>query len=96
MTSQTVISEGIFHGQPTFPEHDGRSYTAIVTGANGVSGTHILQQLAASPKRWKKVYALSRKPPGMKHDDHVTFISLDFLKEPQEIAKVLKENDVKA
>lgn len=29
MSSQTVFSKDIFHGLPTFPEHDGKKLTAI-------------------------------------------------------------------
>jgi nucleoside-diphosphate-sugar epimerase len=96
MTSHTVFSEGIFHGLPTFPEHDGKSYTAIVTGANGISGAHILQTLANAPSRWSRIYALSRRPPNFPLNDRVTFVSADFLKEPKEIADILQKNNVKA
>jgi len=43
--TQTVFSEGIFHGLPTFPDQDGKKYTAIVTGANGISGSEIVDVL---------------------------------------------------
>jgi hypothetical protein len=39
MSSQTVFLKGIFHGLPTFPQHNGKKLTAIVTGANGISGS---------------------------------------------------------
>jgi nucleoside-diphosphate-sugar epimerase len=97
MSSQTVFSDGIFHGLPTFPDHDGKTYTAIVTGANGLTGAHIVQQLAASPQRWTRIYALSRKAPHVQHkNDRITFVSVDFLEEPGKIAEVLKANKVKA
>jgi hypothetical protein len=96
MTSHSVISKGIFHGLPTFPEHDGKQYTAIVTGANGISGAHILAALAETPSRWTKIYALSRKVPSKATISHVTYLAVDFLDEPEKIAKVLKDNNVSA
>jgi nucleoside-diphosphate-sugar epimerase len=96
MAPQTVESKGIFYGLPTFPEHDGKAHTAIVTGANGISGAHILRTLVDAPERWSKIYALSRKPPSGKLSDRVTFIPLDFLDSPEKIAKTLKENKVSA
>lgn len=96
MSTQTVLSKGIFHALPTFPEHDGKQYTAIVTGANGISGAHILSVLAETPSRWSKIYAFSRKVPTKPVADHVTHLAVDFLNSPEEIAKVLKDNRVKA
>lgn len=99
MAVQSVQSEGIFHGLPVFPDHDRKGYTAIVTGANGISGAHILRTLANTPERWSKIYALSRKPPNFNFKiDHekVTFISTDFLDTPEKIAKVLQDAKVSA
>jgi nucleoside-diphosphate-sugar epimerase len=96
MQLSTVYSEGIFHGLPTFPEHESKKYSAIVTGANGISGTHILRTLEMAPTRWEKIYALSRKPSSMKFDNRVTFISVDFLESPEKIASILRENNVSA
>jgi hypothetical protein len=96
MQFSTVYSDGIFHGLPTFPDHENKKYTAIVTGANGITGTHILQTLANAPTRWEKIYAFSRKPSSVKFDSRVTFISVDFLESPEKIASILKENNVRA
>jgi len=96
MTSQTVVSEGIFHGLPTFPDHDGKGYTAVVTGANGISGAHILRTLVSAPQRWKKIYAFSRKPPSLPLGDQVTFVPIDFLNDPKVIAKTLQDHNVSA
>lgn len=41
MAVQTICSKGIFHGLPVFPD-DVEGLTAIVTGANGISGTHMV------------------------------------------------------
>jgi nucleoside-diphosphate-sugar epimerase len=96
MASQTVVSDGIFHGLPTFPDHDGKTYTAIVTGANGVTGAHVVRQLASNPKRWRKIYAMSRKAPHLEHGDNVTFIPVDFLQDPKKIAEIFQKNGVTA
>lgn len=44
MTSEllTIHSDGIYHGLPVFPEYLEGS-TAIVTGANGISGTYMVR-----------------------------------------------------
>lgn len=54
--------------------------------------------LSQDTKRWKKIYCLSRRPPLIPGGlpDHVEHIPLDFLKDPEDIAKTLKERNVKA
>ena len=93
---QTTYSEGILSGLPTFPAHDGKKYTAIVTGSNGISGSEIVNALAASPERWSTIYSMSRKPP--KSDNpHVKPIAADFLSStPEELAALFKKEGVKA
>lgn len=98
MSNQQIVqSRGIYHGLPVFsPEIKG--LTAIITGANGISGNYMLRVLAQAPERWTKIYCLSRRPPAIpdglpKNAEH---IALDFLKKPEEIAKVLQEKGVKA
>ncbi|PGH11169.1 hypothetical protein AJ79_05011 [Helicocarpus griseus UAMH5409] len=97
----TVIqSKGIYHGLPVFPEsEDRKGLTAIVTGANGLSGSHMVRVLAESPERWANVYALSRRAPVVKEGTYanVKHIEMDFLKtEPEKLAKELVERGVKA
>lgn len=94
---QTVQSKGIFHGLPVFPPSV-KGLTAIITGANGISGNYMLRVLAEAPERWTKIYCLSRRPPAIPDGlpSQAEHIALDFLKEPGEIAKVLKEKGVKA
>lgn len=98
-TRQVVVSRGIFHGLPTYPETpELTGLTAIITGANGISGYHMLKALVAAPQRWKKIYCLSRRPPpdyffselgeGASRVEH---ISADFLAEPAQIAKSLEK-----
>lgn len=94
---QTVQSKGIYHGLPVYaPPLNG--LTAIITGANGISGNYMLRVLAQDPARWSKIYCLSRRPPAIpdglpKNAEH---IALDFLKDPGEISRVLKAKGVKA
>ncbi len=95
---QVVYSKGIFHGLPTLPQTT-TGLTAIVTGANGISGYHMVKVLAAAPDRWRKIYCLSRRSPpdyyfeglgeGASRVEHVP---VDFLEEPASIAKVLKSH----
>ncbi|KAK3630103.1 hypothetical protein LTR56_017629 [Elasticomyces elasticus] len=97
MATQQIRSEGIYHGLPVFPP-DQTGLTAIITGANGISGAYMLRVLARDPKRWKKIYCLSRRPPLVSGGlpDNAEHIPLDFLKEPKDIASVLKERNVTA
>ena len=96
--TQTVVSHGIYHGIPVFADDAELSnQTALITGANGISGYHMVKVLSAAPKRWKKIYCLSRRPPpdyffselgeGASRVEHV---SSDFLADPEEIAQSLK------
>lgn len=94
---QQVQSKGIYHGLPVYSD-DVKDLVALVTGANGISGYHMVKVLAAAPQRWKKIYCLSRRPPpdyfftdlgdGASRVEHV---SVDFLSDPQNIGKKLKE-----
>jgi hypothetical protein len=95
-TTQTVWSEGIYHGLPTFPDHDSKKYTAIVTGANGISGSEIVGVLSESPERWETIYALSRKPP-VNNNPHVKTLAADFLlSSPEELAEKFQKEGLKA
>ena len=95
--SQTIISKGIFHGLPTFPNHEGKELRVIVTGANGISGSAMVKVLSEAPERWDKIYALSRRPPTGKLPSNVEHIAVDFLESsPVEIAQTLKGKGVEA
>ncbi|KAK5722543.1 hypothetical protein LTR15_005774 [Elasticomyces elasticus] len=96
--TQLVRSDGIYHGLPTFPESaEYRGLTALVTGANGISGYSMVKVLAAAPGRWSKIYCASRRPPpdyffseleaGAERVEH---IKADFLSEPAKLAETLK------
>jgi hypothetical protein len=95
--TQQIQSKGIFHGLPVYPE-DINGLTAIITGANGISGHYMLRVLAESPQRWKKIYCLSRRPPVIPGGlpTNAEHIPLDFLKSPEDIAATLRENNVTA
>jgi len=96
-------AKGIFHNLPSFPAHV-KDLTAIVTGANGISGFHTMRVLLESPQRWKKVWAASRRPPpremmGLLTADQrarVEHVACDFLSKPDDIAKQLKDKGVAA
>jgi len=97
MSTHQIQSRSIYHGLPVYPKSL-TGLTAIITGANGISGYHMLRVLAQDPERWAKIYCLSRRPPAVpgglpKNAEHIT---LDLLKEPEEIAELLKERGVKA
>ncbi|KAJ5082886.1 hypothetical protein N7532_011929 [Penicillium argentinense] len=99
MTAQLVCSKGSLHGLPTYPDDPCLTdLNALVTGANGISGYHMVRVLAAAPQRWSRIYCLSRRPPpenffqdlgdGAPRVEH---ISVDFLSDPLHIAEALKE-----
>jgi hypothetical protein len=97
MSVQQIHSSGIYHGLPVFPP-ELSGLTAIITGANGISGHYMLRVLAQNPKTWKKIYCLSRRPPLVEGGlpDNAEHISCDFLKDPKDIAKVLEQHGVVA
>ena len=68
----------------------------VVTGANGISGSEIVNVLAAAPERWETVYAMSRRPP-VGENPRVKAIAADFLNStPEELAALFKKEGVKA
>ncbi|KAL2158833.1 hypothetical protein VTH06DRAFT_4025 [Thermothelomyces fergusii] len=97
-----VHSAGIFHGLPSYPDTpECRGLTALVTGATGLSGYHMVKVLAASPGRWKKIYCLSsRAPPPNFFEDlgegssRVEHLAVNFLDDSSEIARRLREKGV--
>lgn len=98
---QPLRQSGIYHNLPQFdPSLTG--LTAIVTGANGISGFHTCRALLDSPHRWSKIYALSRRPPpeGMmnllapEQRAKIQHVASDFLKSPEELAEAMKKAGV--
>lgn len=55
-----------------------------------------LRVLCESPKRWKKIYALSRRPPNGEWPSYVEHVSMDFLKSPETLAAQMKEKGIKS
>src|SRR4051812_20100859 len=96
-------SNGIYHNLPQFdPSLQG--LTAIITGANGISGFGTLRALVDSPQRWSKIYTISRSPlPAEmaslidpKVLSKVEFVSCDFLSGTNSIVNALKGANVNA
>ena len=92
--TQTIYSKSMFHGLPDLSQFP-QGLTAVVTGANGISGSHMIRVLAQNASRWTKIYALSRRPPSGTWPSNVEHISLDLTKPPNEVSKVLKEKGIK-
>jgi nucleoside-diphosphate-sugar epimerase len=96
-------NNGIFHSLPTF-DPALQDLTAVITGANGISGFHMLRALLEEPRRWAKVFALSRRPPPaqmmrlLTEDQRKRFqhIVVDFLQSPESIAQILRSAGVVA
>ena len=97
LQTKEVITRGIFTGLPVFPPSL-NGLSAVVVGASGISGQHMLHVLSQSPERWKKVYALSRSLPHIPNvtDNQIVHVPVDLLRGPEAIAAVLKRADVKA
>jgi 5,10-methylene-tetrahydrofolate dehydrogenase/methenyl tetrahydrofolate cyclohydrolase len=95
--ANVITTKGIFTGLPTFPSSLS-GFSAVVVGASGISGQHMLHVLSQSPKRWSKIYALSRSLPYIPEntDGRVIHVPVDLLKGPEEIAATLREAQVKA
>lgn len=97
MGVQQVQTVDIYHGLPVYPD-DLKGLTAIITGANGISGHHMLRVLSQSSSRWRKIYCLSRRPPYIPGGlpPNAEHVALDFLQRPEEIAAILEEKGVRA
>jgi nucleoside-diphosphate-sugar epimerase len=101
--SYPVRNIGIYHSLPTF-DPSIRGLTAVITGANGISGFAMLRALLDSPERWSKIYAISRRPPAKEmmnllqpdQRSRVQHVACDFLDSPEDIAQVLKSSSVTA
>lgn len=90
-----VYSEGIYNGLPDFPTSVNGA-RAIVVGASGQSGQPLIEVLSSDPKRWAKVYALSRRPPKTSSNCNVEFLPLDLFTKPEESAQLLLKHNVQA
>ncbi|KXT03399.1 hypothetical protein AC579_3967 [Pseudocercospora musae] len=100
MSTQVIRSEGIYHGLPTYPnDADYTGLTALVTGANGISGYHQVKVLSRAPERWAKIYCLSRRPPPSYFFDGlgegVEHVEADFLAKAELIAEQLDKKKIR-
>lgn len=94
---------GIYHNLPDF-DPSLKGLTAIITGANGISGFYTMRALLDAPERWTKIYALSRRPPpeqmmGLlttEQRSRVQHVACDFLEPGNRIAQALKGANVHA
>ena len=95
-SSISAQSNEFIYGLPSYTQHTAsESLTALVTGATGVSGYHLVKVLAASP-RWGKIYCLSSRPPPENFftdlgegADRVEHLRVDFLSKPSDVVKAL-------
>jgi len=86
-----VENDGIYRGVPVY-DSSYHGNTAIVAGANGISGAHMLRAMARHPNIWSHVYALSRRPPQMsflQKFSQVSHHSIDLLTTPEQVARDL-------
>lgn len=91
--SSIVHSEGIFHGLPSYPSSTA-AQTAIVAGANGISGTYMLRTMSKHPELWKRVHSISRRPPDAQYPANFTSHSIDLYATAEEIAKGFEEGGI--
>lgn len=94
---QTIKTIGIYHGLPTFPQSF-KDLRAVVVGASGISGQHMLRALSQGSERWREVFAVSRSRPDIPENmtSLVTHVAIDLLETPGEIASKLRDANVKA
>ncbi|KAL9052135.1 MAG: hypothetical protein Q9162_005596 [Coniocarpon cinnabarinum] len=95
MTTEVVQTKGIFRGLPKYPDNTPQQ-TALITGANGISGYYMIKVLAENPQIWKKIYCLSRRPPAIPGGlpKNAEFVQCDFLKSADEIGGVMKNHGI--
>ena len=55
-----------------------------------------MRVLCENPKRWKKIYAVSRRPPNGQWPAHVQHVSMDLLQSPDMLAAQMTERGMKA
>lgn len=102
-SSSSLRHHGIYRNLPAF-DRSLNGLSAVVTGANGISGFNTMRALLDSPERWTTIFALSRKPPPEEMmklltpeaRSRIKFVACDFLDEPASIAKNIKSANVHA
>ncbi|CAH0033898.1 unnamed protein product [Clonostachys rhizophaga] len=99
---QPLRNSGLFHNLPQFGPDVG-GLTAIVCGANGISGFHALRSLLDTP-RWSRIFLVSRSPlcEGAKSFftneqlSRVTHVPVDLSSPAESIAESLQQAQLKA
>lgn len=89
-----IQNDGIYQALPIYDEsYHGK--TAIVAGANGISGTFMVKAMSRHPEIWSRVYAVSRRPPQMTLPENfrrnVSHYSIDLLTSPEEVGKAFRD-----
>lgn len=97
MAPTTVETRGIYWGVPTYPSTI-KGLSAVVFGANGISGNYMVRVLSQDAERWSQVVALSRRPPlaNQGKAKNVRHVQADLLQDPKETARILKDNQIQA
>ncbi|GAP92498.1 putative NAD dependent epimerase dehydratase [Rosellinia necatrix] len=94
---------GIYRNIPDF-DPSIKDLSAVICGANGISGFATLRALLDAPERWRRIYTLSRSPlsaeqmsliPPERHS-HIKQVRIDLSSPGEEIAKALREANVQA
>ena len=94
--TQEVYTDDIYHGLPVISKSHA-NLSAIVVGASGMSGQSQIDVLLQEPKRWKRVFALSRRAPQIGQESSaLQHVPVDLLDDPESTAKKLKEANVTA
>lgn len=89
-----IENDGIYRGLPVYDtSYHGK--TAILAGANGISGSHMLKAMSRHPKIWSRVHALSRRPPQAELSPsfakNVSYHTIDLLSTPDQVGKDLRD-----
>lgn len=100
-TATSLRRVGINRNLPTFDDSI-TGLSAIITGANGISGFNTMRALLSSPKRWSRIYALSRSPPpeammsllSPEARSRIEVVTCDFLQDAESLSKNLKQAGV--
>lgn len=93
---------GIYRNLPTFDPAI-KNLSAVVCGANGISGFNTVRALLDSPDRWATIYTLSRRPLSEKQlslipsalQDRIEHIPVDLSDSPEKIAGDFAEAGVR-
>lgn len=92
-----VEHKGIYRATPTYPSTL-KGLRALILGANGISGNHLVRVLSQAPERWTEIVAMSRRPPvgHVVDGKQVKHVQADLLQEPTKLAQLLKDEKVQA